>query len=504
MSKTAGIIKATTAHDIASRVHYNLQAYKTEGSWLNDTYNYHQSDLISFHGNCKQEGLSIRHEGNKLINDTRYNIKLAMHMRARRYWDPRWSQCHTIVQSFDYKANPQLSPKDAHAMGNQLYQDILRYMKARYGYIVDDGMVSTHLDDNSSKQNPFTRRWVQPHLHNHIIIPSYNAYGLSISPYMRDYDLYQIKGFNDTIMASPEYGLNDYYFNKLHRLAKPYSSYKLSDRPRSNPELAWQAFKVANDYAWDKDNPMDDEGHIPLPAFKKTRHDRDQYLTKHFQFQPKISHDQKTGQPRRVYTMGILSLSKNGARQWQGMRSLRILQWLDRKEMKSERLYWQLDFTGMSNKIMTFKTYEKTMQIVTQKLPSLNKIATSKARQNNRISLYKVFDKVVPNTKPDMTKHAYIPEPKDATSLGRFAKKSLRGFYMSNWSHSSAELGHFSRAHDYLIPNTSKLVTKASLIHNKQAEQAKSLNDKPVDLSQNVHNRKPLRHHDNDIHPWLS
>lgn len=496
LPKTAGLIKVIGGRSIASRVNYNRQVYKTEGSWLNDNYDYNQSELISFCDNSALPGLSLQQQGNKLINDGLYNIRSAMDQRPYSYWNKSWSQCYTIVQSFDYVANPQLSPKNAHAMGVHLYNDIKLYMKARYGYAIDDGMISTHLDDNKPHKNKHTGLRVHPHLHNHIIIPSYNGYGRSASPYLREYDLYQFKGFNDSILASPQYNLNNYYFAKLQRLGKAYQTYKLTDKPRRNPERGWLAFKVANDYAWDKNKPMDSNGRITEHAFKETVHSRNQYLSSHFQFEMKLVPDIKTGKPRRTYTMGIFPLDSHKNRPWLSMRSLRILQWLDRKEMKAERLYWQLDFKGTTDKIMSFQTYEKAMRLATQKLPSLNRINSPQARQQSHISLFKCYEAVKPYTQSNtQASHIYVPEPKNATNLGRYAKKTLLDVYTKAWI--AHHMKYYTHAHNYLVTDTSNLINRANLIHNRARIKA-AHNIRQITPARTV-NKKPQRHHNQDV-----
>lgn len=413
---TAGLIRLTPSDKSAvSRVNYNLKIKKTTGRWPNDPAYYHQNDLVSFHG-LGSLAKTVPSGAHSFLMTTRNGFRT----HGLLSYQLKVSQCRTIVQSFDYQANPHLRPVTAHAMANVLYERIDRYLRTRYGYRLDAGMVSTHIDDDKVKPNPnpvSKERVIYPHLHSHILLPAYNTTGQPIYPYLRKADLYQFQQMNDDIVTS--FGLRDYYFQKARRLIHPMSAYTLNGVHRqtaSDLEKAQQAFEEANQYAW----PASRVFNVSPARFRKIRHKRNSYLRVKFNFRTKTTHDVQTDRKEKKFTLDVFSRNALLQTPWYALNNLRLLRWRDYKEARSERLLRCFDFSVVQSRATSFHVYQRTIEMSTIRLRRLIK----RKRYTRRVSLRKTLIRVRKSDVKNMRKYDNLNSDE---KFERFMRRELAG-----------------------------------------------------------------------------
>lgn len=385
LKSTSGLVKITSARNASGIVRYNMKTTKTEGKWKQQDKPVHQKDLVGFYGTASHPGLSLNRQGNLFALQTNNNARMANlyngNTKHRMMYDNlpnRLSTCHTIVQSFDYDANPNLRPKQVHRMGEQLLVGVKKYLKSRYNYNLDAGMISTHIDDNKDIVRHGQEH--QKHLHNHIVIMSYNDSGQSISPYLRIPDLYCFKQINDRIAS--ENGLKDYYFKKLEREIKPNSSFSKSrakkTKTSSNLQKAVQRFSKANNQAFDI-----------YPSFKKYTKAlklRNQQLNIAYGYKKRDKKDTRTHQKRRQFTMDDFH-SKQNKQRWYNINNLRLLAWKNKHDEKCERLIKEFNLNKLGKKALPYKDYLETMRYGLKKLPKANHLDSKKQRKHYQVSL---------------------------------------------------------------------------------------------------------------------
>lgn len=440
-------------------------------------------------------GLSIHQKAQLLITQARHNLDLYQRLYPKgtvaRHAD--WTSCHTIIQSFDFGANPKLNPATAHAMGNSLFTQIQHYLSNKYGYKLDNGLISTHIDRGYLTKNHNPRAKVisrQPHLHSHIVIPNYNSAGQSISPYMRKNDLYQYQLLNDNIIR--QNGLKDYYFLKLERQIRPFSSYTLNPTTRqiqrrnpSNLQRGWRAFKTANDFAWDHSKftvkSFNNEN------FHKIRKTRDHYLSASYGYKVKKVDDVQTKLPKHIFTMDTFTASQALKTQWCNLRDLRILRWQNKDDVLAERLAWQLKLPPKLRKTpLTYTDYKRTVDYAAyHRIPDVTKIRGSKKRSKYRINLQTIYNHVKKGAK-HVKKRAKTVASKYYQSLSRAGTKLFYKIYpKSDYNHHRNNFLAHSAAH------TIRSAEKYHQLHVKR--QVHQSNQKTIRQSPELQ-RRPILH----------
>lgn len=376
---TSGLIKLTSDRNVEAIVKYNTKPIKTMGKWKNQDNVLHQSDLVSFCGDYQHRGLPLTEQGNIFIQQVNRNASLSNLHRKRKFslgtWPRSVSLCRTVIQSFDYRANPNLTPVQVHHMGIQMMTGLQKYFNSQYNYKLNGGLVSTHIDDDHEQ---FVRGKIHhTHLHNHIVIPSYNSYGQSISNYLRKTNLYDFQHLNDEITTINN--LHDYHFWKLEKQIVPNSSFT-RDRAthhHSHLQTAIITFTKANNHAFDK-YPND---------FQKARQTRNHELTFKYQYHTRTKKDSKTGEPRQQFTMQQFLSPKTHQYTWYNLRNLRILVWKNKKQEECERFIKQLNFSKTRMTAVSYGEYKHTITAITKQLPPLETLTSDEARKNHQFTI---------------------------------------------------------------------------------------------------------------------
>lgn len=371
---TASLVKITSAHNVSGIVKYNTKEQKTIGHWRNQPTKLQQTDLVSFEGMYKHPSLSLHQQGLMFARQAKDNAVLSNiykpygHKISSSRIPKNYSLCHTVVQSFDYKANPNLTPKKVHRMGIQMLAGIKSYLDTNYNYKLNGGLVSTHIDDD--KPQIIRGKIHHTHLHNHIIILSYNNQGKSISPYIRKTDLYSFKHINDNVGVINN--LKDYYFLKLKRQIQPNSTFtkQRKTRHRSHLQEAVYAFTECNNKSYDK-YPND---------YRKAKMLRNNSLQYTFQFRTRIRKDSKTGKPHQQFTMRGF-INKNNKIMWFNLTNLRLLRWRNKKEERCERIIKQLQINQVRNIPITYNEFEADLRTNIQHIPPIEQLSNNQSRK---------------------------------------------------------------------------------------------------------------------------
>jgi Relaxase/Mobilisation nuclease domain. len=209
--KSASVVKITSGASARNLVDYNQQESKVTGQWRKQDGEYQPTELLKYVGDQSKPYLSLDEQGQYFVANAKGNLDLSRKIgQAAKI---KSSEVHTIIQSFDYQINPELTPGEANQMGIEYFAAIQDYLKDKYNYELDLGMVSTHIDRSEIKMSATNLGKVNyPHLHNHIVIPSYNAQGVNIAPYLRKENIYAFKDLNDKIVDN--HNLKDLSFCK--------------------------------------------------------------------------------------------------------------------------------------------------------------------------------------------------------------------------------------------------------------------------------------------------
>lgn len=355
--KSAAVVKVSGAKSVSSLTHYNEQEYKTSGIWKNDDHIYSQEELISFYGSSDTPQKNLKQQTSTFIKNTRIGLKVYQLLNKSHAVSKH--KAYTIIQSFDYQANPDLRPEEVHALGEQYLRKICKYMMDNYNYLITDGMISTHIDRSSvqTKRKPVVKNQqvlnvqdvVVPHLHNHIIIPAFNSKGEPISKYLRKEDIYALQTLNDDLCV--ENNLNDYYFSKLHQSIDPQSSFsrKKDTLTKSNLQKAYVRFTKANKRAW-----------MGRGKFKQSLKKRNELLLKEYRLSFRYVKDPKNNRLKKQFTM-IDFVNDKHQQMWYNVKNLKLLYWENEPESIVEQIIQHLDFSGTNDIYMNNRQYHELM-----------------------------------------------------------------------------------------------------------------------------------------------
>lgn len=422
MSSTAGLVKTTLDYKASGVVKYNMKESKTKGQWQDQDQQLSQKDLIDFYGTVDHPDMTLHQQGNLLINQANNNARMSDAYSTSQHHllygdNAKKSICHTVVQSFDYKDNPNLTPKQVHTMGIEMIHGIHNYLWQRYHYNLDSGMISTHIDRNKTGFSQKDQMNHTKHLHNHIVIPSYNQQGQSISPYLRKQDIYAFQRINDEVCVAN--GLKDYHFLKLNRQIQPSSSFtkfrnnkqymihlkaklhkenqkisvdrrkhksrdKLYTSSKSYLQKSILRFNKANNYAFDM-QPKNYHKAVIL---------RNRYLGKHYGMQVRYHHDSHTHKVIPQFTMADFKSTKSNNHnnkgshsRWYDFYCLRVLAWKSKKEERCERMAKQFDFSQVDRKPVSYDQYQQIINNAIKRLPPLSHLNSDQKRKANMIVL---------------------------------------------------------------------------------------------------------------------
>lgn len=465
--KTSDLIKITSARNVPAIVKYNTKSTKTIGHWQHQQENLKRNNLVSYTGYFNQPTLSLHQQGLIFSHQAMQNAILSNLNRHRltSYTSipKNYSLCHTIVQSFDYHANPDLTPHKVHRMGLQMMVGLKSYFKTKYDYTLDGGLVSTHIDDDHPKL--IRGKIHHTHLHNHIIILSYNNQGKSISPYIRKADVYSFHHINDNICMHNN--LKDYYFLKLQKEINPSSSFT-QHRPvhsKSHLQHAIDIFTKCNNIAYD---------YYPT-NFKKAHQLRNHELTFSYQFRTRSKKDTKTHRMHTQFTLKGM-VSRNQKIQWYNLTNLRLLLWRNKKEERCERLIKQINISQISNIPITYQQFQTDLQATIQHIPPIEQINSKDMRKR-----YNVPAQVPKNQK--QSRH-YHKEHETANSYIKYL------IFNSKWS-SIKQTGK----NDYNINQIYQNLEKNNDIYFSKYATTNDNSGKTINRNQRHNRNKNVQHH---------
>lgn len=359
-------------------VDYNLQEKKTSQHWLRSATTYTQRDLVNFMGLSNQPQLPLAQQGEQFkrylaIGYFRYNPDHKTNSPTVAF--------KTIIQSFDLSANPNLEPAEAHQMGIELFQQFRQYLHQQYNYDLNTGLVSTHIDRDHPK-NGYDGRQLQPHLHNHILLPTFNSHGQHLTPLLKQPELEQLKSFADGLVY--RHGLNDYYFDKFNHLVNPTTP----DRRcvRFFPIVAKQ-YQQASQVAWQQ-SPND---------FLTARRFRTDYLRQQFQaieVNPAPRVLMQNNQFRPLSNTNVQYVTDTAVKPTYVLtKGLRFLSWDNEQQAMCEHYSRFFDFTKTNTLSCNYQQFNRTVETATDQ-------ANQAASQNNagtnkiKVSLYNVFNQL--------------------------------------------------------------------------------------------------------------
>jgi hypothetical protein len=349
--KSASVVKITSGASARNLVDYNQQESKVTGQWRKQDGEYQPTELLKYVGDQSKPYLSLDEQGQYFVANAKGNLDLSRKIgQAAKI---KSSEVHTIIQSFDYQINPELTPGEANQMGIEYFAAIQDYLKDKYNYELDLGMVSTHIDRSEIKMSATNLGKVNyPHLHNHIVIPSYNAQGVNIAPYLRKENIYAFKDLNDKIVDN--HNLKDYRFAKLQHELYPVTTQTITKNTESSSHLqkAYQRFSEVNEIAWSS-NPG---------SYLKALEQRDSLLKENYGYQSKLQIDTKTRKSQTRFTMKDFR-DKSGKQKWYSISNLRCLNWSTKEQADAEQMLNQVDFKGAENQTPSYQEYKTTMYL---------------------------------------------------------------------------------------------------------------------------------------------
>ncbi|TPR49215.1 hypothetical protein DY037_05395 [Apilactobacillus micheneri] len=361
---SAGYIRVNAVHSGDFVSMYNSQDKKISGKWQNQDIDYHSDDLLTFHGQSLYDYDSVEKQVNAFQQEVKTNLKIkrlkinSNTKRGNHFRDK--NDCLTIMQSFDIDANPDLTPKEAHQMGNQLFNACRKYFKNNYNYDLNSGFVSTHIDRGQFKRQKRNGQMqvLKPHLHSHIVIPTNNSQGKSISPYMKKSNILELRDMSDQIVL--KHGLKDFYLQKLANRLRP--NPQLLDRKnvnnKSDIDIAIARFTAANRKIKYKD---------VLHDFKGTKEKRDALLKKDYGYQAKTVYtlDNNNGKnpinAHTVFTMKDFSTKKNHEACFYDVRDIGALAWQSQQQALNSLNVDLIDLKNTKNFAQTPHDYQMTL-----------------------------------------------------------------------------------------------------------------------------------------------
>ncbi|TPR14968.1 hypothetical protein DY052_05960 [Apilactobacillus timberlakei] len=372
MGHSAGYVNVKAVKNGSDVTDYNLQEEKISGKWINQNEKYVNQQLLTFYGSnqykfddLEQQGESFKREikSNRTIKSFKMVFAASKNKHVNYSMKNNTNDAYTIIQSFDFNANPQLTPKEAHTMGSELYDGYKKYLKNNFNYDLSSGFIATHIDRDSIKAVTYNNKnkVLNAHLHNHIVIPAINSKGDSISNYLSRSNIMDLREINDRLVM--KHNLNDFYLKKLSYELQP-NQKLLEDKPHSpyNKDLknAVERFHQANNQFNFKEISHD---------FDKTKKKRDAFLKEKYGYQTKqIKSSSNVASPylkpqvRNVFTMNDFKLNKDKTPRYYNQSNLRTLSWNEQSQALAYKDLRSIKFDDVDLALQSPKDYQKTLQ----------------------------------------------------------------------------------------------------------------------------------------------
>lgn len=326
--KTAGAVIFSGGGSIASIAQYNQQQKKINGQWI-DGNTYEAEDLFGIVGKNTAPQLPLTKQLEMFTQNVHNNAmvhEIKLSETEKNYGSRNGTAPNlviTMIQSFDFNANPELRPPEAHQMAEELFNTVGEYAQSNHlPFNFDSALISTHIDKSKieqgyKKNKDGILRINEPHLHSHIVIPAFDYQGDPFYNFLRPQQKYDIRALNDEILA--KHNLYDYHFNKLLEQIDPVIiSSKIK---QDNLNLAKQRLYQVN---------ISLKPELVAQAFEKTKKLRDSELEQRFGFTKKMV--QKTP-PQFLFTMDDFEedpdKKKKEKKPWYNTKQLKTLTWDD-------------------------------------------------------------------------------------------------------------------------------------------------------------------------------
>ncbi|TPR16728.1 relaxase family protein [Apilactobacillus timberlakei] len=368
--RSASIVKVSSSTSSVFITNYNKREKKINGTWLMQPDEYSRDDLLSFHGESAYDfddlDLQAQNFEKEIINNFKIKEIKVFENNGKGNYLRNNNDTYTVIQSFSLTSNPGLTPREAHIMGNELFKGMQKYYKQNFNYNLESGFVSTHIDrDGYKKQNNDgkkhnSKKVLEPHLHNHIVVPAINHNGHSLTYLLSKSNVKDIRSMNDQIAMN--HSLNDYYLLKLENNIKPQN--KIIRRKKDNMtdiDIAALRFEDANNrFSYSE----------ILNDFDKCKNERDKYLKDQygyiekeepsFQFPKHYSNELKVGKTTK-FTMKDFSLDSNNELTYYNEINLGGLIWNNKSQALNYKNIKALELQNVNTILQSPKEYQQTL-----------------------------------------------------------------------------------------------------------------------------------------------